>query len=678
MLKDLKRPASAASRSARLRSAGSRSARFPLAALLVVLSLAGSSAVRAIGQTAAQVRALQRMAGAHTNAANPYATDAADSNLAEPAGVAFDSAGNLFIADVDDNKIREVSTLGNISTVAGTGEEGFAGDGGPATSAILDSPAGVTVDLAGNVYIADSHNQRIRKISNGTIQTIAGTGVPGFAGDGGSALSARLNLPTAVTVDAAGNVYFTDTNNHRVRKISGTTISTVAGNGEQIYLGDGVLATQTGLDSPAGVAVDSAGNLYIGDTHNQRVRMVTQTTGIISTIAGNGTKTFGGDGGVGTLAAVARPRGVAVSTAGSLYVADSDNHRIRLISLASGKMTTFSGDGEQGFAGDIGTVQTVLLDTPRSVAVGPSGALAVSDTQNQRVREITPSGSETVAGTGNTGTPAILLTGPATATLGTATLTATLASVPANTAGTITFYDVTSGTPVAVGSAPVVNGAAQLFLTGITAGIHRYAAKFLGNSVTPVLTSGVIGIAVTNASPVSNGFTIAATPALITVLPGQAASYQVAIHALDATFGSAVTLTASGLPPGAIANFTPDVIPGGAPAAASSVMVIQTAGQKSSRNIPLGPFSVPITVCLLCLPFYADRRIRKQYGQAVSLRIFSFLLLLVGVASLSGCGNGGFFGQGPKTYIITVTGTSAATGTNPAVSHSATVSLTVE
>ncbi len=669
MLMDFKTPA----------SDPSGLARSVAVAVLGTLLLAGSS--EAIGQTTAQTRALQKLAGSKGTASLPRSADAGNSSLAEPAGVAFDSAGNLYIADVDDHKVLEVTPLGEISTVAGDGQQGFGGDGGPAQAALLDSPAGVTVDLGGNVYIADTHNQRIRKVSSGTITTIAGTGVPGYAGDGGPPLAARLNLPTAIAVDASGDVYFADTNNHRIRKITATTITTVAGDGQQIYEGDGVPATLTGLDSPAGIAVDAQGNLYIGDTHNQRVRMVTQGTGMITTIAGTGAKTFGGDGGAGAHAAVARPRGVAVSTDGKLYLADSDNHRIRLISLAAGTMTTFSGDGEQGFAGDIGTASTVLLDTPRSVAVSPSGAIAVADTQNDRVREITPSGSETVAGTGAAGEAAILLTGPSTAPLGVATLVATLANVPANTAGTITFYDVTSGTPIAVGSSPVVHGAAQLLLSNITAGSHLYAAKFLGNAVTPVLTSGVLGIVVTNAATL-NGFTITAAPPLITVLPGAAATYQVGIHALDATFGSPVTLTAAGLPPGATATFTPDIIPGGAPAAATSVMVIQTARQGHASVVwptmapPLQPFQAPLTVCLLLLPFYANRRMKK-HGLG-SMRLFSMLLLLAGATTLSGCGNGGFFGQGPKTYIITVTGTSAPTATNPAVSHSATVTLTVE
>ncbi len=168
-----------------------------------------------------------------------------------PSGVAFDAAGNLYIADTDDNLILQVSPVGILSTVAGTGEQGYSGDNGSAKSAVLDSPAGVAVDAAGNIYIADTHNHRIRKVASGTITTIAGTGAAGFSGDGGAAASAVLNLPTAIAVDTAGNLYIADTNNHRIRKISGTTITTVAGDGEQLYLNDGVAATQTGSIRPA-------------------------------------------------------------------------------------------------------------------------------------------------------------------------------------------------------------------------------------------------------------------------------------------------------------------------------------------------------------------------------------------------------------------------------------------
>jgi sugar lactone lactonase YvrE len=353
--------------------------------------------------------------------------------------VTFDAAGNLYIADAGDNQILEVSPVGVITTVAGTGEQGYSGDNGAVTSAVLDSPAGVAVDALGNAYIADTHNNCIRNVASGIITTIAGTGMAGFSGDSGAAASATLNLPTAVAVDTEGNLYIADTNNHRIRKVSGTTITTVAGDGEQLYPNDGVPATQTGLDSPSGIAVDAAGNLYIGDTHNQRVRKVTQSSGLIYTIAGNGTKSFAGDGGMVVSAELATPRGVAVATDGAIYVADSDNQRIRNVS-ASGAIATAAGDGEQGFLGDTRPANQAVFDTPRAVVTGSAGIVAIADTNNQRVRDILNSNINTVVGLGNTGSEALGLSGAFPVVTGNGSLTATLVDGASTATGTVAFW----------------------------------------------------------------------------------------------------------------------------------------------------------------------------------------------------------------------------------------------
>jgi hypothetical protein len=244
--------------------------------------------------------------------------------LSLPGGLAYDSLGNLYIAATNDHVVRVVSPAGVINTFAGTGAQGYGGDGGAATSAQLDSPSGVAVDSSNNVYIADTHNNRVREVlaSTGVINTIAGTGVAGFAGDGAAATAAVLNYPTAIAVDSAGNVYIADTNNHRIREIKSGTISTVAGDGEQFFSGDGGLATAAGLDSPNGVAVDSSFNLYIGDTHNQRVRLVTFSTGIITTFAGTGVKTYTANNGV--------------------VVADTENDRVRAVDV-NGDLITIAG-----------------------------------------------------------------------------------------------------------------------------------------------------------------------------------------------------------------------------------------------------------------------------------------------------------------------------------------------
>jgi hypothetical protein len=335
--------------------------------------------------------------------------------LGRPHGVAYDTAGNAYIADTDENVIRKVNTSGIITTVAGDGEQGYGGDGGQATEAQLDSPAGVAVDTSGNIYIADTHNNVVREVlaSSGNIATIAGTGVASFSGDGAAATAATLSYPTAVAVDTSGNVYIADTNNHRIREISGGNITTVAGDGEQFYAGDGVLATTTGLDSPTGIAVDAAFNLYIGDTLNQRVRKVTYSTGLISTLIGTGEKGFTGDG-YGPSAALARPRGLAVDSSGDLYLADSDNQRVRV--LIGGNLTTVAGSGTEGFSGDGSAATRAWLDSPDAVAVSGAKVL-ISDTENDRVRLLSNGTIDTLAGQAISPAPSALISPTPSSTL---------------------------------------------------------------------------------------------------------------------------------------------------------------------------------------------------------------------------------------------------------------------
>jgi uncharacterized protein (TIGR03437 family) len=309
-------------------------------------------------------------------------------------GVAADSVGNLYIADTLNGRIRKVSG-GIITTVAGNGAYGYAGDGGPATSAALGFPEGVAVDSANNVYIADTDNIRIRKVSGGIITTVAGNGTQGFSGDGGPATSAALGFPEGVAVDSANNVYIADHANNRIRKVSGGIITTVAGNGTQGFSGDGGPATSAQLNGPFGVAVDSTGNVYIADTNNYRVRKV--SGGTITTVAGNGNFGFSGDGGPATSAVLNRPHAVAVDSAGNLYIADTANGRIRRAS--GGIITTFGGSGGFNFSGDGGPGITASLNSPGSVVVDSAGNLFISDSGNSRVRRVSGTVT-TVAGNG--------------------------------------------------------------------------------------------------------------------------------------------------------------------------------------------------------------------------------------------------------------------------------------
>ena len=320
---------------------------------------------------------------------------AASAQVLYPYGVAVDSAGNLYIADSGHNRVRKVSN-GVITTVAGNGVCCFSGDNGPAASAQLYAPGGVAMDSAGSLYIADTVNNRIRKVSNGLITTVAGNGTQGFSGDNGPGTSAQLNRPGGVAVDSAGNLYIADTWNNRIRKVSGGVITTVAGNGTQGFSGDNGPATIAQLANPAGVAVDSAGNLYITDTWTYRVRKV--SNGVITTAAGNGTPGSSGDNGPATNAQLGDPEGIAVDSAGNLYVADGVSCRIRKVS--NGVITTVAGNGTQGFSGDNGPATGARLWGPAGVAVDSAGNLYIADTGNNSIRKVSNGVIATVAGIG--------------------------------------------------------------------------------------------------------------------------------------------------------------------------------------------------------------------------------------------------------------------------------------
>ena len=324
------------------------------------------------------------------NGTTGYSGDGGAATSAElntPSGVTVDGTGNIYIADYSNNRVRKVSTSGIITTVAGNGKAGYSGDGGPATSAELFNPTGVAVDGLGNIYIADKYNNRIRKVStSGTISTVAGNGKAGYSGDGGSATSAELFNPTGVAVDGLGNIFIADRNNNKIRKVSASgIISTVAGGGHN-GLGDGSAATNAVLKSPYCVAVDSSGNIYIADGDNLRIRKVS-ISGIINTVAGNGTAGYSGDGGPATSAELGVQAGVAVDDSGNIYLVDYNNIRIRKVST-SGIISTVAGNGTTGYSGDGGPATSAELNYPNGVAVDGSGNIYIADYYNQRIRKV--------------------------------------------------------------------------------------------------------------------------------------------------------------------------------------------------------------------------------------------------------------------------------------------------
>jgi uncharacterized protein (TIGR03437 family) len=327
---------------------------------------------------------------------------ATDANLLSPTGIALDAEGNLYIADNNDQRIRKVNTAGIISTVAGTGTLGFSGDGGAATSANLFSSWGVGLDGKGNFYIADRVNNRIRKVdAAGIITTVAGNGTAGFGGDGGPATSASLRAPQAVLFDGAGNMYIADTNNFRVRKVNPVgIITTIAGYGGSSPLGDGGAATSAGV-GPASLALDAAGNMYIADTSNARIRKI-NTAGVMSTIAGTGTSGSGGIGDGGpAINAVVFPQGIALDAAGNIYVGDFGNNRVRKIDTA-GIITTVAGGGTTGGGiGDGGPATSASLGGPAGVLIDPAGNLYIADSGHGHVRKVTfPAGAPSISANG--------------------------------------------------------------------------------------------------------------------------------------------------------------------------------------------------------------------------------------------------------------------------------------
>jgi hypothetical protein len=323
---------------------------------------------------------------------------ATNASLNSPAGVASDGAGNIFIADTANNVIRQVVvSTGLIQTVAGRGGAAcnFSGNGGSATNALLCSPAGVFVDGFGNIFIADTGNHVVREVLfvNGTIQTVAGIGTPGFSGDTGFATQAQLHSPTGIFVDNAGNIFIADTGNHCIREVVAATnkIRTVAGIGTSAgFSGDGAAATSAQLSSPAGVNVDGFGNIFVADTGNNVIREVAGGPGgNISTVAGNHAlgPGYSGDNGSPIAAQLNGPRGVLADPSGSLFIADTNNHVIREIPVGTGKIQTVVGNHVAGFAGDGGAPTSASLHSPSGMALDHLGGIFIADTANNRIRD---------------------------------------------------------------------------------------------------------------------------------------------------------------------------------------------------------------------------------------------------------------------------------------------------
>jgi hypothetical protein len=478
----------------------------------IVIADSGDYRIR---EVAAATGNIQTVAGNGSPGFSGDGGPATSAGLLFPFGVFVDGSGNIFIVDSGNDRIREVvAATGDIQTVAGNGTPGFSGDGGPATSASLLSPFGVFVDVNGNIFIADSGNSRIREVvaDTGNIQTVAGNGTAGFSGDGGPALQAELNLPLSVYVDAKGNIFLADSNGHRIREVVAATgnIQTVAGNGTPGFSGDGGSATSAELNTPGGVFVDGSGNIFVGDTGNARVREIIAATGIIQTVAGNGTLGFSGDGGPATSAQLSTPYGIFLDKTGNLFISDGGNSRVREVIAGTGNIRTVVGNGTFGFGGDGGPAIDAEIAFVPGIWGDPNGSLYLSDLNNARIRKVTGF---------VTGPPASI-----TATGGTPQTTVILAAFPAPLAATVTDAD---GNPIAgatvtfvapdTGASGTFANAADTAITN-TAGLATSAVftanGTLGSYTVTATTPGVSGSAAFNLTNTTSG-----NPATLVVLP---------------------------------------------------------------------------------------------------------------------------------------------------------------
>jgi sugar lactone lactonase YvrE len=357
-----------------------------IALLLLALLLLSPSALQA-------ARIITTIAGTGAQGFSGDGGPATAAKLDRPAGVFADVSGTVYISDWANSRVRKVeATTGIITTVAGTGVQGFDADGNAADTSKLNYPVGLFGDAAGNLYIADRSNHRIREVvaASGLITTVVGTGVAGYSGDAGTPVSARINSACGFGIDPSGTRYIADQGNNCIRKVEATTglMSTVAGTGVLGYSGDGNSATNAKLSAPAGMVADASGTLYIADTGNHRIRKVYPDSLIICTVAGTGVLGFVGEGTSATCAQLNSPSSVCLDAAGDLLISDTGNSRIRKLALATGIITTVAGTGFPGYSGDGELAVSAQVRNPGEIYAGAAGEIYVADFGNNCVRKI--------------------------------------------------------------------------------------------------------------------------------------------------------------------------------------------------------------------------------------------------------------------------------------------------
>ena len=402
--------------------------------------------------------------------------------LLRPTGLAYDPAGDLFIADADRNQVLEILIAGSVAVVAGNGTQGYSGDGGPASAAELNAPEAVAVAADGSILIADTGNQRVRVVQNGQISTLAGNGTRGFSGDGGPPLSVSFDRPVAVAVEASGGVLICDSGNQRVRRVSAGIVSTVAGNGTAGYSGDGTLATAAELNQPSAVIAAPDGRIYIADTGNRRVRMIT-ADGRISTLAGNGAMGFSGDGQPATSAALSRPRGLALDAAGNLLIVDQNNHRLRCVA-PDGTISTLAGSGVQGTSADGATAVLAAADQPVAAAVSSFGWPAIADSSSRTLRLLLDDGKLYAPGGLSKRTTQLSAATP-DATYGSARAMVSLVGLPEAPHGSVRVLEGAAQ----LGQTALTQATASVSLPGLAVGSHTLAIVYGGDGIHPSSTA---------------------------------------------------------------------------------------------------------------------------------------------------------------------------------------------
>ncbi len=580
-----------------------RTKRSRYSALIVCIA-----ALLAAGQVSAQaVLVLQPGSGISTLAGNGSdghikAGDARLSPLGSPGAAAYDTTGNLYFADTRNHQVSRIDTTGALTVIAGTGRQGFAGDGGPAAAAELNAPGGIALDTAGNIFIADTGNQRIRRIasSDGTVTTVAGSGVAGFSGDTGPGIAARLRFPSSLAMGTSGALYIADTGNHRVCLLrTDGTLVTVAGNGSEGDNGDGGPALAAALDAPSGLALLPDGRLLIADRGAHRVRIL-QTDG---TIAAYSTGAAG----------LRRPVGLATDTAGSVFVADAAEQRV-MHSSADGA-SSFAGSSGQG-ALQSGSPLATALDSPTAVAYRSNGDVAISDTHNHQVQRVSlPSLNFGSIPTGSVSKPQILTLqngGSVALTLlavelpsGFARLddssTCNLAPLPLQAADqckiAITFAPVAQGPGDALAQVRLLGGAPQSLLLKGTG----TASGSLAGSITALRSDGSIAY---SGAPIT--FTATVAGSLLRTPAGNVSFLDGAnVVATSTLAGGTTTLATAALSTGAHslrAVYSGDAVYSGSTSPAVTLTVVpspdftMTASAASYSGKSGGTVAIPMTL----------------------------------------------------------------------------------